>query len=60
MLLDKDIQEKKELAQRIIVNNQFSQIVNNFHNFISKVIILVGLIDVCNCYGKYGRREIQK
>ena len=41
MLLDKDIQEKKELAQRIIVNNQFSQIVNNFHNFISKVIILV-------------------
>ena len=46
MLLDKDIQEKKELAQRIIVNNQFSQIVNNFHNFISKVIILVGLIAV--------------
>ena len=34
MLLDKDIQEKKELAQRIIVNNQFSQ------------IILVGLIAV--------------
>ena len=46
MLLDKDIQEKKELAQRIIVNNQFSQIVNTFHNFISKVIILVGLIAV--------------
>jgi len=46
MLLDKDIQEKKELAQKIIVNNQFSQIVNNFHNFISKVIILAGLVAV--------------
>lgn len=46
MLLDKDIQEKKELAHKIIVNNQFSQIVNNFHNFISKVIVLVGLIAV--------------
>ena len=46
MLLDKDIQDKKELAQKIIVNNQFSQIVNNFHNFILKVIVLVGLIAV--------------
>ena len=46
MLLDKNVQEMKELAKKIVADNRFSQIVTNFRNFVSKTITLVGLIVV--------------
>jgi len=46
MLLDKEIQEKKNLAEKIVSQNRFSQVVNSFRNFIAKTITLVGLIVV--------------
>lgn len=46
MLLDKEVQEKKELALKMVSNNRFSQIVSNFQNFVSNLIILLGLVAV--------------
>lgn len=46
MLLDKEVQEKKELALKMVSNGRFSQITNNFHNLVSNLIILVGLVAV--------------
>lgn len=46
MLLDKEVQEKRELALKMVSNGRFSQIVNNFHNFVSNLIILLGLVAV--------------
>lgn len=46
MLLDKDVQEKRELAEKLVWDGRFSKIATNFHNFLSNMIILFGLIAV--------------
>lgn len=44
MLLDKNFQEKKVLAEKIVSDNRFSKVVASFRNFIAKTITLCGLI----------------
>lgn len=46
MLLDKEIQEKKELALNVVSGGRFSKIVTTFHNFVSNIVILFGIIIV--------------
>ena len=44
MLLDKKILEKRELAMQVIEQGRFNNLVGNFKQFISDVIVLLGII----------------
>ena len=46
MLLDKDIQEKRELAEKLVWDGRFGRIANNFHNFVSNIMILIGIVTI--------------
>lgn len=44
MLLDKNILEKRKLAMQVIEQGRFNNLTNNFKQFISNLIVLIGLI----------------
>lgn len=46
MLLDKDIQEKRKLAEKLVWDGRFSKIATNFHNFLTNTIILSGIVAI--------------
>lgn len=46
MLLDKDIQEKRELAEKLVWDNRFSKIATYFHNFLTNTIVLFGIVAI--------------
>lgn len=46
MLLDKDIQEKRELAEKLVWDNRFGKIATTFHNFLTNTIVLLGIVTI--------------
>lgn len=46
MLLDKDIQEKRKLAEKLVWDGRFSKIATNFHNFLTNTIVLFGIVAI--------------
>lgn len=44
MLLDKKVLEKRELAMQVIEQGRFNNLANNFRQFISDLVVLIGIV----------------